>query len=322
MQVLISLLQKIIMHSNMWITEILADLKSQISYNLDASDFTLASLFVLSGFRAKNDRWLQIDRKKYDSLKSNDLNSSQSPVTSEYLYEIINKYLPHHILKEKFSYPLSQLDSKKNLFCYMDHWRWRDTPRSVWQSLHFWKRNPENLLLYFNIPTPVEILKMQMQGKRCVSVFCHKESLDCIYEHQRDAYLFTVHDLEHAWKFFSIQESHLLQIQWAKFLHKTFFQGSRGSFINPKLQNNLDYLISDMNTHPWHAFLTLKNLFLQNFKLSLGYDSTEKITDSQYSNYENSWNQFLQDCQLAELINIAPAKIIPTFLEKLNQHNF
>ncbi len=306
------------MHSNMWITEVLTDLKSQISHNLDSIDFTLASLFVLSGSRAKNDRWLQLDRKKYDLQKPSKLDS-QSNLTTDYLHKTISKHLPPNLFQEKFAYPLSQLNPQKNLFYFLDSWRWRDTPQSVWQSLLFWKKNPQNLHLHFNMPTPVEILKMQMQGKRCVSVFCHKGALDSIYEHHRDAYLFTVHDLEHAWKFFSVHESYILQIQWAKFLYKTFIHGSWHNFIDSKLQDNLDYLISDMNTHPWHSFLTLKNLFLQNHKLTLGYQISARIPDSEYSNYENIWNQFLEDCQMTELIEAPNEKMIPIFIEKLNQ---
>ncbi len=309
------------MHSNMWITKILTDLKFQIPHYLDPSDFTLASLFVLSGFRAKNNRWLQVDRKKCNLQELNNHDSRQSNLTMDYLHKAISKHIPDPIFQEKFAYPLSQLNSQKNLFYFLDHWRWRDTPQSVWQSLLFWKKYPENLLLHFDLPTPIEILKMQMQGKRCVSVFCHKEALESMYEHHRDAYLFTVHDLEHAWKFFSLQESHRQQIQWAKFLYKTFFNRSGDNFFDPKLQGSLNYLISDMNTHPWHAFLTLKNLFLQNYKLSLGYEGSAKILDSQYSKYEESWNLFLANCQMSELIDAAPEKMIPAFLEKLN-HSF
>lgn len=66
-------------------------------------------------------------------------------------------------------------------------------------------KRPAQLLFY--MPTAEEILKMQCEGKRCVTAFVTKEALKATYKdpyppfEEKDCLRFLLHDLQHMEKF-------------------------------------------------------------------------------------------------------------------------
>lgn len=284
--------------------QILNQLKLNVDYKLRPADFTLASIFILAGLRSSDRHWLQITTKLFANQNQFDReyhNQNASPVPIDFIYSLLHEHLPNELFFSKFDRQFRQLNGAKDLYECIPCWRFRDVPLSAWNSLLLWRSRPQLLELRFDVPTPIEVLNMQTLGKRCVTIFCDPKQLAIEHDHHRDAFLFTIHDLEHAWKFFSSKDLYQLQVQWACFLQKTFIKGPWKSYIDERLKSHFNYLISDMNSHPWHSFLTLKNMFLQSFKLKSGHQIKKNLMISEDLVFQSEWSAFLSDCGLPEL---------------------
>ncbi|MEK6773244.1 MAG: hypothetical protein AABY64_04840 [Bdellovibrionota bacterium] len=297
-------------------------MKEHLQDDLSSAEFTLGTLFVLSGLRSQNDRWMQMILKNQIQTPSDNF-KIKSFLTIENITTLLSQNLSPMQFEKHFRLPLqllhkASMQGSKNLIDYCDQWRWRGVPLSVWHSLKNWHSGQYKLVLRFDIPTPQEILEMQIQGQRCVSVFCEADQLKQIHEHHRDAFLFTVHDLEHAWQFNSQPELFHFQMRWAKLLSDAFIQGPWRSFIDKELTDDLNYLISDMNTHPWHALLTLKNLWLQNWKLKLGMEKNQKLSDPDELNFNQSWVELMNFWAMPKLEDLSKSSRVDYFLMQLN----
>ena len=292
------------------------------------AEFTLVALFVLAGLREKNDRWLQLDKKSVLISKPN--STLQSSFESECGSVLGPKKLAKHLYENCslevfnlfFRRPLETLqaanpDPRQKLIDLCDHWRWRQTPKAVWKSLKSWHYQDFKLKLRFDIPSPNEVLEMQIRGERCVSVFCENQQIQKVHEHNRDAFLFVAHDLEHAWEFFSRPDLFVYQKQWSCLLHQAFVLGPWKNFVVPSLQDGLNYLLSDMNSHPWHALLTLENLWLQNWKSLKRLAPRERLNASDEQDCKSSWQQLLNFWRLEQLTTLPSSSRINYFLAHL-----
>lgn len=123
---------------------------------------------------------------------------------------------------------------------------------------------PVRLLTY--IPTPSQVLRMQAQGERVVTIFTSLEELgrqhtskltymEDMREHSRDALEFTVHDLKHMEHFLCSDTFHE-QVGFFKCLlslskgrPKDFFL-RRGHDL--RLWHELEYVAADMNCYSTH----------------------------------------------------------------------
>jgi hypothetical protein len=98
--------------------------------------------------------------------------------------------------------------------------------------------------------TPKEMLRLQSLGKRVVTLsFDYAKKGELLGS--RDAFEFTLHDLSHAYTFFSPYYNAEGQIKFFQFLHRHF------ELLTPyqkdsDFQAKLIYLMSDMNSHPEH----------------------------------------------------------------------
>jgi hypothetical protein len=124
-----------------------------------------------------------------------------------------------------------------------------------------WLEGRYPLDLREDIPTPQEMLDVQCEGRRYVTLMPRPEQQLTSYGRHEDACAFTLHDLEHAHKFFGDPECQRGQMR--------FFRGLRAAL--PRLQlwcedavftRDLDYLMSDMNSHPVHLVKFLKAIIL------------------------------------------------------------
>jgi hypothetical protein len=127
-----------------------------------------------------------------------------------------------------------------------------------------WLKEGWPLALSLRIPSPSEVLRLQADGRRPVTVVAeHSRALRPVLA-KADGFAFLVHDLEHAYKFFHDPRLHAGQ---RRFFRKLLDAVEAGRFepyrTDPVLAGQFDYLISDMNTHPVHGFRYLVAVLIE-----------------------------------------------------------
>lgn len=166
------------------------------------------------------------------------------------------------ILNLKKEYPLN------SLYEFFNSTYFKNTKSNTNKALCLWYQNKFELLPMSYVPTPLEVLQLQTQNRRCISLLFKEEELTHTFDHGRNVLQFMLHDLEHAWQMFALPEITSLQVQLSKKLLALFEEGAV-DFLQefPETKKNLDYIFSDMNTHPEHTLSSLKALVLSYFKL-------------------------------------------------------
>ena len=113
------------------------------------------------------------------------------------------------------------------------------------------------LELVFRVPTPAEMLELQCEGRRFLTLIDNLACKSFDLGRHKTPFEFFLHDLEHAHKFFGNPEQYGGQVLFFKFLRASLaeFEVFSG---DAKFRADLNYLMSDMNTHPMHLFKFLK----------------------------------------------------------------
>ncbi|GEM_PF-5742360 len=139
----------------------------------------------------------------------------------------------------------------------------KETLRSSQGLVHIFNQ-PQTIHVLDYVPTPRELLKMQSEGMRCVTLLRSRNWFEHTFEHRRNLRDFIIHDLEHIWQMFEHPEMTSQQIQFSKKLYEMTENGQFDFLINdPQHVAEFNYIISDMNTHPAHMYATLKSLILR-----------------------------------------------------------
>lgn len=136
----------------------------------------------------------------------------------------------------------------------------KETLRSSQGLVHIFSQ-PHTVKILDYMPTPIELLEMQAQGFRCVTLLRTQDWFRFTFEHKRNLRDFVIHDLEHIWQMFENPQLTQQQIQFSKKLYELTIAGEFDTLRNdPQFSAEFNYIISDMNTHPAHMFATLKSL--------------------------------------------------------------
>lgn len=158
---------------------------------------------------------------------------------------------------------LKRLDSFSNLGDVLNHFALKSTPLAVNRALLHWSTNRYSLDLAFNIPSPVEVLKLQKHGRRCVTVLTKSENLKKYVLGERDSLSFTMHDLIHADHFYHDNTCFQGQLAFYGLLDYCSDQNHFPvQMQNPKFLAEFDYLISDMNAYAIHLMKCLKSALI------------------------------------------------------------
>lgn len=126
-------------------------------------------------------------------------------------------------------------------------------------ALSKWLTGEWSLVLLDHVPSVYEVLSLQAAGKRCVTLFFDASCWQEPKLTKENALHFFVHDLEHAVQFFDFY--HADQIALNQRLLKLYDQGHFLELKNTDLESRLDYLLSDMNTHPEHSHQFLEAIW-------------------------------------------------------------
>lgn len=157
----------------------------------------------------------------------------------------------------------------EDLFSLFNATYFKNIKSSANKALCLWYQNKFHLHVVDNIPTPLTVLKWQTKSERCISLLRQENELKFTYDHDRNVQQFLLHDLEHAWQMFSNPNLTPLQVQLSKNL-LNLFESGKIQFLQdrPETKKTLDYIFSDMNTHPEHTLSSLKALVLSYYKLN------------------------------------------------------
>lgn len=138
-----------------------------------------------------------------------------------------------------------------------------------------------------HIPTPLEVLKLQTEGLRVVTVLSKSERVLLPVLTKEHALEFMLHDLEHLYKFEFDQELKQQQMLLAKFILHSHELGFFNEFLkDPSFQDKFDYLASDMNTHPMHSLQYMKAFFLEYLLRSEGHERGGFLTPAGEQKYD------------------------------------
>jgi hypothetical protein len=165
-------------------------------------------------------------------------------------------------LEETASLKLSDLHAY--LLRFFERYQFLGIIDNVPVALAAWLRNEWPLTLYEHIPTPVEVLVMQVEGTRPVTVLSAWPRMLAPVLSKPNAFAFMTHDLEHAWKFFHNPSMHRQQRDFFRLLSDFLENGRFDRYLNdPAFVVKFDYLSSDMNTHVMHASQFLRAILVE-----------------------------------------------------------
>lgn len=131
-------------------------------------------------------------------------------------------------------------------------------------ALAAWLRGSWRLRLMFRIPSPREVLGMQVDGIRPVTLIADPERMTRPVLTKANGFAFLVHDLAHAHKFYADPDLHAAQCRLFVRLQDGLDRGLFEPFADDGVfAVKFDYLISDMNTHIVHGLLYLRAILVE-----------------------------------------------------------
>jgi|SRR5690554_838388 len=149
---------------------------------------------------------------------------------------------------------------KMSLGDMVNNFAFKSTPRSVNRALLHFSTGKYPLELMFHIPTPLEVLKQQKSGRRCLSLIIKEDQMKEYILGERDYLSFCLHDLIHADHFYHSNLSYHGQLGLYNLLWQEIEKGTFGKLLHNKdFQREFEYIISDMNAYPIHLLKCLKS---------------------------------------------------------------
>ncbi len=141
---------------------------------------------------------------------------------------------------------------------------------SVNMTMVYWSLGKRPCVIMSIVPSPMEVLQQQAEGTRVVTVFLTQTELAAMQtsqllymhgapNHSRDAFEFTLHDLQHM-EHFCDEDSHFEQrgffismLRLGNGSPRDFFCESCG--LDETFWHQLEYVLSDMNCYVPHMLL-------------------------------------------------------------------
>jgi hypothetical protein len=182
-------------------------------------------------------------------------------------------------------------------------------------SITIAKFNEWKLQVFDHIPTPLEILKWQQAGERCITLLTGFSDLSEGLYDNKDPFKFALHDIEHAYHFFKSKDLQKGQIGFYKTIDKILPKISEKNILaDEDFSKDLNYLISDMNSHCVHLTKTLHAILLKSYK-------GDDFLSYWQSLFEN-WNLSSEQKQSFHSVNLrhfndTHARIIEDFFQQI-----
>jgi hypothetical protein len=171
----------------------------------------------------------------------------------------------------------SDLKTDSQILQFLNTHHWKGHSDRIRRALIRWHLGQYPLVMLHQIPSPRELLELQAEGKRVVTVFLNPEDWRKKWG-KFSAWEFTVHDLVHADHFFQDIDLHQQQTRFYNFILQNWQHPLVSSLQS---QPGFEYLISDMNSHPRHLLQTLSALVIEQQKKKLQLPADQRLPESQ-----------------------------------------
>lgn len=202
-----------------------------------------------------------------------------SRISSAEAVQILRSTLPDSL---KSSKALSRFEVQKPFISHFCSHSLRSIPFSVNRSLLQWQLRQYPLKLMTHVPSVDDVMNMQIEGCRCVSMLIAQDEIQNFVLEGRDVLGFIIHDLIHADHFFHDRENADAQIHFSRKL-----KGVRSLNViqdmwqrDSRFVSEFEYLMSDMNSVPLHLLKSLKAVLLGYFKRREGLAMGSPLSDS------------------------------------------
>jgi hypothetical protein len=195
----------------------------------------------------------------------------------------------------------------ETLFDIINSFNLHSVPYSARCSLVNWYTGAYDLILCVNkIPTSLDVLRMQANRQRCVSLIYDK--LDSLVMNERDPLSFLLHDLVHSYKMFSNQYLLNGQIGFSRAILKIYEDKTKRSLNllnellnnDSKFANEFDYLISDMNSHTRHLFSYFKAILINAFKTKHKIAESSFLVGDSLLDFKKTFNELIDVFEMNE----------------------
>lgn len=138
-------------------------------------------------------------------------------------------------------------------------------PASINRTMLAWLYGEWNIVLFFHVPNSKELIALQAENKRCITLITTEARIDTFIFKNRDPLSFALHDIMHTDQFFNMKETTKGQIG--------FYKRCLPLYDHPKIKSKMkehkefkyhfEYATSDMNAYVIHLLKCLKHaLFL------------------------------------------------------------
>lgn len=228
-----------------YLREALEDIKNQCQ-KMDLLPADFATLYLLLYLRLKHPKnWLQ---KKSSALKS--ASGQKGPGLICMIPESFNL---NEWEKEKLE-EMTPID-------FFRFYNLKAIPESINRTMINWYEGRWSIKLLEHIPTPRELLRLQVLNTRCVSVITHPQHVDRLVFETRDPLSFLLHDLMHADQFFSQHESLKGQLGFYQLINAIYDRPELITLLatDKEFKKEFEYVASDMNAYVIHLFKCLKS---------------------------------------------------------------
>lgn len=139
----------------------------------------------------------------------------------------------------------------------------KSIPSSINRAMINWYNGNWNIVLSFKIPSSKNLLKLQAENKRVLTLIVEKEKLSTHILGKRDALSFALHDLMHADQFFNNNISLKGQLGFYRFIYKNYEHSELSQLLamDKNFHQEFEYVVSDMNAYIIHLLKSFKSCF-------------------------------------------------------------
>mgnify|MGYP001615970183 CR=1 FL=1 len=136
-------------------------------------------------------------------------------------------------------------------------------PGMIFSVLCDWLKGSIGLKLVAYATTAADMLAAQAEGWRYITVDLDAAQRGETVEDKRDAFEFALHDLGHAWAFFKPDYDPAGQIAFFQLLQEDLPMLAPLATADEKFAADLEYCMSDMNSHPEHLRQYLRAVIIE-----------------------------------------------------------
>ncbi len=205
--------------------------------NCSIQDWEIVLLFILVYLKVRLDNYVvQENDITFQKIKLNKENINSKEINS----------LPLQ-LQSLFQ----KKDNCTTIFDYLLTKRFIKLPGELKDCLVNWALGLYPIQLIHRVLLPIEVLTLQSHGDRIVTLSYIDSISGDLMDGNRDAFEFVLHDISHAHTFFHSYYDPKGQITFFRFL-KNHIGLLHPYVLDKEFQKKLDYLLSDMNSHPEH----------------------------------------------------------------------